>query len=137
MGKIARKLKRPSGPRLGKLSPPRRVTVKSKTSSPVRRPDATLVGAGEAAGLGTPTRPHSGYATERAAYGRRKSDLLRDAPGGFVAFVGEQMVGPFGDFRSVLKAGLRRFGPGPLYIKQVLDEEPVAESGAAANPCRS
>jgi hypothetical protein len=97
----------------------------------------TLAGAGPTAGLGTPTRPHSGYATERAAYGRRKSDLLRDAPGGFVAFVGEEMGGPFGDFRSTLKAGLRRFGPGPLYIKCVLDEEPVAESGATSSPCRS
>jgi hypothetical protein len=77
-----------------------------------------------------PRRPHSGYSTERATYQARKADLLRSDPDAFVVFVGEAMAGPFPDFRSALREGLRRFGPGPLFIKQVLAEEPAAETGA-------
>ena len=81
-------------------------------------------------------RPHLGYASERSAYKARKADLLPTNPGAFVVFVGEEMAGPFPDFRSALRGGLRRFGPGPLYIKQVLAEEPAAYSGATES-CRS
>ena len=75
-------------------------------------------------------RPHVDYDTERAAYARRKVDLLREAPGRFVVFVGQEMIGPYDDFRTAHQNGLRRFGPGPLYIKQILSIEPSAESGA-------
>jgi hypothetical protein len=80
---------------------------------------------------GLKARPHVGYASERSAYKARKAELLRSNPAAFVVFVGEEMAGPFHDFRSALRGGLRRFGPGPLYIKQVLAEEPASYSGAA------
>lgn len=75
-------------------------------------------------------RPFLGFDREREAYARTKAELLLQAEGRYVVFVGEEMGGPFDDLRSAYLAGRRRFGPGPLYIKQVLAEEP--ESGESA-----
>jgi hypothetical protein len=82
-------------------------------------------------------RPQSVYETERATYRSRKADLLRTASGKFVVLKGQELEGPFPDFRSALKAGRRKFGHGPLYIKQVLAEEPAAHSGVVTESCRS
>lgn len=71
------------------------------------------------------TRLRTNYDTERAAYRSRKPDLLRESPGQFVVLVGEELIGPFPDFPTAHLAGLRRFGLRPLYIKQILAEEPV------------
>lgn len=71
------------------------------------------------------------YEVERATYARRKPDLLREAPGKFVVFVGETMIGPFDDRPSALKAAYRTFGVRSIYVRQVLAEEPRAETGAS------
>ncbi len=81
-------------------------------------------------------RIHTGYDTERFAYGVARPGLLKTCPGRFVVFVGDEMLGPFDDFRSAHVTGRRRFGPGPLYIKQVLAEEPVFEP-VGLEPCLS
>jgi hypothetical protein len=81
-------------------------------------------------------RPHRGFDAERAAYARLKPALLEKDLGRFVVFVGDEMVGPCDDFRAAYVAGRRRFGPGPLYIKQVLAEEPVFEP-VGLEPCPS
>ena len=81
-------------------------------------------------------RPHAGYETERAAYAQLKPGLLETAFGRFVVLVGDELAGPFDDFRAAYVAGRRRFGPGPLYIKQVLAEEPVFEP-VGLEPCPS
>jgi len=102
------------------------------------RPTQPTADPGTGVGNTIPQRPHFGYDTERAAYFRRKPELLRTIPGKFVVFVGEEMVGPFADFPSAIGAGLQRFGRGPLYIKQILIEEPYIEIGTVVDPpCRS
>ena len=83
-----------------------------------------------------PLRPDLGYDREEAAYARAKPDLLGDAAGRFVAFVGEEMVGPCDTFRDAYATARRAFGPGPFYIKQVLAVEPAFEP-IALEPCPS
>lgn len=41
--------------------------------------------------------------------------------------VSDEMIGPFASHSEAEAAGYARFGLGPLYIKQVLAEEPVIE----------
>jgi len=123
----------PMGKRQGKVRP---VSNLETPMSEPALPSTATIGPDVGAALTLKPRTHLGYTTERAAYQSRKADLLRSDPGTFVVFVGEAMAGPFADFRSAYREGLRRFGQGPLYIKQVLAEEPAAESGAS-EPCRS
>ena len=75
----------------------------------------------------TPRRPFTGFDLERVTYARLKPELLRSAEGKFVAIVGDEVVGPVESHADAERAGYERFGLGPLYIKQVLAEEPVAE----------
>lgn len=82
-------------------------------------------------------RPFRGYDRERAAYARHKADLLARFEGEFVVAVGDELIGPYETFEAALRAGWRRFGPGPLYVQQVLEEEPIAEVGHDIEPCRS
>jgi len=70
-------------------------------------------------------RIHTGFDRERARYSQLKPGLLRTDEGRFVVLVGDEMVGPWDSFREAYLAGRRRFGPGPLYIKQVLADEPI------------
>ena len=103
---------------------------------------ATLRALNSTPGIGSDSaaavhRPQSAYETERAAYQSRKAELLRAAPGKFVVLKGQELEGPFHDFRSALKAGRRKFGYGPVYVKQILAEEPAAHSGVVAESCRS
>ncbi len=82
-------------------------------------------------------RGKTDYSIERAAYQGRKAELLRKFAGEYVVFVGETMLGPFPDFGVAHREALRAFGRRPLYIKQVLTEEPIVELGAAGIACRS
>jgi hypothetical protein len=103
-------------------------------------------GAGKSRGEAMPTeldaptqkpRPFVGFEVETATYARLKPDLLSRSPGQFVAIVGDEVEGPFETFREALRSGYRRFGLGPLYIKQVLPVEPVVEVTRDIIPCRS
>lgn len=90
-----------------------------------------------AVGKPAPWSPDT-YAVERAAYARRKPELLREAPGKYVVFAGEAMIGPFDDQSAALLAGYRAFGiDRPLYFKQVLAEEPRIEAVTIYEPCPS
>jgi hypothetical protein len=114
-----------------------RSVKKSGETGQSRKPGRTAPEAGHPVVALPPTpRPHAGYDAERAAYARLKSGLLETAPGRFVVLVGDEMVGPCADFRAAYIAGRRRFGPGPLYIKQVLAEEPAFEP-VGLEPCPS
>jgi len=73
-----------------------------------------------------PLRPFRGFDRERATYERLKPDLLAQAEGKFVAIVGDELVGPLETDQEVERAGYARFGPGPLYIKQILAEAPAS-----------
>jgi hypothetical protein len=81
-------------------------------------------------------RSYVGFAAEEAAYDRLKPELLRTAEGKFVVLVGKKMKGPFETFSDALRAGYSAFGPGPLFVKQVLAEEPVDEVPHDVTPCR-
>ena len=81
-------------------------------------------------------RPFVGYDRERAIYARLRPELLARAEGRFVVLVGEELEGPLDTFDEALHHGWRRFGRGPLYIKQVLTEDPAFESVGEPS-CRS
>ena len=72
-------------------------------------------------------RPFVGFDRETEAYERLKPGLLAHAEGHYVVFVGDEMIGPFESRSQAEEAGYARFGLGPLFIKQVLAEEPVIE----------
>ena len=82
-------------------------------------------------------RPFSGFDLETATYVRLKPELLSRFPGKFVVIVGEEVEGPVESFREALRAGYQRFGLGPLFVKQILAVEPVAEVTRDIIPCRS
>lgn len=73
-------------------------------------------------------RPFVGYDRERSAYAQLENELLSRAEGKYVIFVGQDMEGPVDTFDEALRAGWRRFGLGPLYVKQVRTEDPDTES---------
>jgi hypothetical protein len=87
--------------------------------------------------LDRPRRAFAGFDRERSAYEGRKADLLATSAGMFVVFVGDRMVGPFATEDEAERAGYEAFGLGPLYIKQVAAEEPVAVLPPGVVPCRS
>jgi len=101
-------------------------------------------GLGPCAGGAMPPRPDSrsqprrsfaGFDRERATYERHKPELLKSAAGKFVVIVGDELVGPLETDEEAERVGYARFGLGPLYIKQVLAEEPpalVTENDVAA-----
>jgi hypothetical protein len=89
---------------------------------------------------GVPTRARrsfSGFDRETATYLRLKPELLSRFPGKFVVIVGEEVEGPVETFREALRVGYRRFGLGPLFVKQILAVEPVVEVSRDIAPCRS
>ncbi len=82
-------------------------------------------------------RPFIGFDLETATYSRLKPELLSRFPGKFVVIVGDEVEGPVETFREALRAGYRRFGLGPLFVKQILNVEPVVEVTRDVVPCRS
>lgn len=93
---------------------------------PTHHPDATRA-----------RRPFAGFHRERAAYERLRPELLDRARGQYVVFVGEAYEGPMETFEDALRAGYRRFGLGPLYVKHVRIEAPVVEITRDVHPCRT
>jgi hypothetical protein len=83
------------------------------------------------------SRPFTGFDRERAAYERLKLELLARAEGKYVVLVGEELEGPVDSFGDALRAGYRRFGRGPLYVKRVHSVESVVEVSRDIVPCRS
>jgi hypothetical protein len=67
-------------------------------------------------------RPFLGYDRERATFARLKPELLARAEGKYVVLVGEELEGPVDTYEDALRVGWRRFGLGPLYVKQVLPQ---------------
>lgn len=99
-------------------------------------------GLGRSARGATPTqpdaparRPFVGFDRESAAYARLKPELLETAEGKYVAFVGDEMVGPMGAYDDALRAGYLKFGRGPLFVKQVRTEEQKVEISRVVSPC--
>ncbi len=82
-------------------------------------------------------RQFLGFNTEAATYAQLKPELISDFPGKFVVIVGNEVEGPVDTFPEALRAGYRRFGLGPLFIKQILTIEPVVEVTRDIVPCRS
>jgi hypothetical protein len=82
-------------------------------------------------------RQFLGFDLEVATYERLKPELLSRCPGKFVVIVGNEVEGPVDTFPEALRAGYRRFGLGPLFVKEILPVEPVAEVTRDIMPCRS
>jgi hypothetical protein len=82
-------------------------------------------------------RPFTGFDRERDAYERLKPELLARAEGKYVVFVGDLFEGPLETFEDALRAGYGRFGLGPLYVKQVLNEQPIVEVSRDFQSCRT
>jgi hypothetical protein len=82
-------------------------------------------------------RPFTGFDSERATYERLEADLLRTAEGKFVVIVGDELVGPLETDEDAERAGYARFGLGPLFIKQVLAEEPMATVTRGIATCQT
>jgi hypothetical protein len=82
-------------------------------------------------------RQFIGFDLEAATYVRLKPELLSHFPGKFVVIVGDEVEGPVETFREAIRAGYRRFGLGPLFVKQILPVEPVVEVTRDIVPCRS
>jgi hypothetical protein len=81
-------------------------------------------------------RPFLGYDRERAAYARLKPELLRRALGKYVVLVGDDLEGPVDTYEAALQAGWHRFGLGPLYVKQVREEDQATETAGELS-CQS
>jgi hypothetical protein len=82
-------------------------------------------------------RQFTGFDLEVATYARLKPELISRFVGKFVVIVGNEVEGPVDSFREALRAGYRRFGLGPLFVKQILTVEPVVEVTRDIVPCRS
>jgi hypothetical protein len=82
-------------------------------------------------------RQFIGFDVEVATYARLKHELISRSPGKFVVIVGNEVEGPVDTFREALRSGYRRFGLGPLFVKQILTIEPVVEVSRDIVPCRS
>jgi hypothetical protein len=100
---------------------------------------------GQSMGGAMPTRPEqsvrprrffAGFDRERATYEQLKPELLAQAEGKFVVIVGDEVVGPLETDEDAERAGYARFGLGPLYIRQILAEEPVTLITRDVVPCR-
>jgi hypothetical protein len=81
-------------------------------------------------------RPFVGFDEERKIYQNIKDQLLQVASEKFVVIVGSEVIGPIDRFEDALKAGYRRFGAGPLFVRQILADEPTAELSRSIDPCR-
>ena len=120
---------------MGANNPKYRELLRRAAGSPVEAAE----GAGASGSDAKPSaavRPFTGFDRERSTYLRLKLDLLATAQGQFVVIVGEDVEGPVATFGDAERAGYRRFGFGPLYIKQVLIEEPVGQVSRDINSCR-
>jgi hypothetical protein len=82
-------------------------------------------------------RPFIGFDLESATYMRLKPELLARYPGQFVVIVEKEVEGPVDTFGEALRAGYRRFGLGPLFVKQILVVEPVVEVTRDIMPYRA
>jgi hypothetical protein len=84
-------------------------------------------------------RPFLGFDREKGTYERIKPAMLETAEGKWVTIVGEEFVGPFEDMDEAVRAGYRRFGLGPLHVKQILAQEPppIVLPPHLALPCQT
>jgi len=70
--------------------------------------------------MDNPDRP---FATEAAAFEVQLPVLLKQHAGKFALFYGTVLVGVFDTDANALNAGYQKFGPVPLYVRQILPEE--------------
>ncbi len=82
-------------------------------------------------------RDYLGFDREIASFDRVRTSLCDQFPGKYVAIVGDEVEGPCDSFRDALRSGYARFGLGPLYIKQLVEQEVPAEFTRDTTPWRS
>ena len=74
-----------------------------------------------------PNRP---FATEASTFEAQLPVLLKQHAGKFALLYGTELVGAFDTEANALAAGYQKFGPVPLYIRQILPEEQKASAPA-------
>jgi hypothetical protein len=82
-----------------------------------------------------PRRHFEGFDLEQVTYECHKLELLKVAERKFVVIVGNELVGPLETDEEAERAGYSRFGLGPLFIKQILADEPPALVTRDVVPC--
>jgi len=70
------------------------------------------------------------FGEELATYEANRIILLQSHAGKFALIHKSELVGVFDSETNALEAGYQRFGPVPLYIRQVLSEEQVQSAPA-------
>jgi hypothetical protein len=70
------------------------------------------------------------FGTELAVYNANLADLLKSHVGKFVLIHENEVVGVFDSELNALQAGYQRFGPVPLYIRQISPVEHVQSAPA-------
>lgn len=78
----------------------------------------------------TKTEPGKFFSSELATYEANKAELLKSHAGKFALIHGKEVVGVFDSETNALQEGYKRFGPVPLYIKEILPEESVQSAPA-------
>ncbi len=73
---------------------------------------------------------HARLVTELLTYRDRLDELLRHE-GQYVLIKGRVVAGFFHDRKSAVAAAIARYGPGPVLIKKVVEQEPVRRIGNA------
>jgi hypothetical protein len=69
--------------------------------------------------------PKDIFAEEIATYNHHKGGLIKSHAGKFLLIHKKELGGVFDSEANALKEGYHRFGPVPLYIRQLLPEEGV------------
>ena len=64
---------------------------------------------------------------ELAFYEQHRDELVRDHLDKFVLVKDSGLVGTYSSFEEAYTDAVKRFGVGPVLVKQVLNPEPVAE----------
>lgn|GEM_PF-3452277 len=76
-----------------------------------------------------PERDEStGFERELTLYNEKREELLRTAPGQFVAIYADKLIGPYSSYTGAYTEAVRTFGNVRVFIKQVLPDEPVTFS---------
>ena len=78
----------------------------------------------------TKTAHATPFGEELATYEANKVTLLKSHAGKFALVHKSELVGVFDSEANALEAGYQRFGPVPLYIRQVLPEDLVQSAPA-------
>lgn len=80
----------------------------------------------------TAKTPADLFSAEKALFESKRSSLAKTHLGKFVLIHDKEVVGVFDSEQNALNEGYEKFGPVPLYIRQIAAEEVVQSAPALA-----